>query len=393
MAQYTKQQSNKSQQPLEEPNQWINMVQDMFKQCVKCISWMHNQGVVHLDLSLENTMLIAPKEGSNVPLCKIIDFGLAKQFNINNHESYYFNERVGKTGYMSPEVYNKQKYDGRLADIWSLGVMLFMMLIGAPPYEIPTKQNPAFNFIIQGRLKDVLIHWKRIRLVTKDALDLMIQIFKPESERINMKQLLKHPFVGLTLIEEEEEKNNQPLQQQQQQPQPQEEEDMKQDEITPSIQQEGKQQIKEESHEINKEEEDNKQKEIVVEVEVKSIVVSEKEKELNLNQKQQEEEITIITLSQEEEAKQIRKQQQEEQQQQQQQIEGQGVQGEGIQSMSSGHEPNSNSQHSQPSQSSSQISQVSQSHILPNEPLNPIQIIANKLVCNLCCCKQMKEKE
>merc|ERR1712048_314723 len=72
------------------------------------------------------------------------------------------------------------------------------MLIGAPPFPMPVPTNPAFNFIVNGRLKDVLKHWKRLRLVTEDALDLMNKIFVYESKRIKMEDILKHPFINLT---------------------------------------------------------------------------------------------------------------------------------------------------------------------------------------------------
>jgi len=106
-------------------------------------------------------------------------------------------KRVGKTGYMAPEVFAKKPYDPRAADIWSMGVMLFMMLIGAPPFPMPSPQNHAFNFIVNGRLKDVLKHWKRLRLVNEEALDLLNKIFVYESKRITMDDILKHPFVNL----------------------------------------------------------------------------------------------------------------------------------------------------------------------------------------------------
>merc|ERR1712110_1358274 len=106
-------------------------------------------------------------------------------------------KRVGKTGYMAPEVFAKKPYDPRAADIWSMGIMLFMMLIGAPPFPMPSPTNPAFNFVVNGRLKDVLKHWKRLRLVNEEALDLLNQIFVYESKRIKMDEILKHPFVNL----------------------------------------------------------------------------------------------------------------------------------------------------------------------------------------------------
>jgi serine/threonine protein kinase len=158
---------------------------------------------------------------------KIIDFGLAKYY---ANGKFVNNKRVGKTGYMAPEVFAKKQYDPRAADIWSLGVMLFMMLIGAPPYQLPSPSNPAFNFIVNGRLRDVLKHWKRLRCVNKDALDLLNKIFKYESKRISMDEILKHPFVNLQHAKKEEASNplksttqtpSEPPQQQQQQQQQQ----------------------------------------------------------------------------------------------------------------------------------------------------------------------------
>jgi len=74
---------------------------------------------------------------------------------------------------------------------------LFMMLIGAPPYEVPTKNSPAFHFIVTGQLRKVLLHWRRLRHVTEDALDLLTKIFRYQDERISMENLLKHPFIQL----------------------------------------------------------------------------------------------------------------------------------------------------------------------------------------------------
>ena len=96
---------------------------------------------------------------------------------------------------MSCEKYSDQKFDGKLSDVWSLGILLFMMLIGSPPYTNPTLNTPAFNLMISGRTDDVLIHWKRIRLVTEDALDLLNKIFKYEKQRITLAEVLKHKFM------------------------------------------------------------------------------------------------------------------------------------------------------------------------------------------------------
>jgi len=182
------------------PNEWSLCVQSMFRQMVDTVSWMHLHGVSHLDLSLENTMLasVIDKHQANI---KIIDFGVAKFFKADQK----FNEKVGKVGYMAPEVYAKKEYLPEKADIWCLGVMLFMMLVGAPPYEFASPTNPAFRFIIAGRLRDVLTHWRRLPLVSADALNVMEKIFKPENERITMEELRQHKYVNLpSLVDDAE---------------------------------------------------------------------------------------------------------------------------------------------------------------------------------------------
>jgi len=188
MIQYGIEQQKLPQEPLKIDNEWIKSVRQMFRQIVDCVSWIHNKNICHLDLSLENIMIFDSKN----MYVKIIDFGLSSYFPNGN---FAYDKRVGKVQYMAPEVYARKVYDAKKADIWSLGVMLFMMLIGAPPYEVPTSTCPAFFYVVNGHLRKVLQHWKRLRFVTEDALDLMVKIFKFENERISMEDILKHPFL------------------------------------------------------------------------------------------------------------------------------------------------------------------------------------------------------
>ena len=116
---------NRPQEPLKsnDAHQWLIEVRNMFRQLVRTVYWLHEQGVVHLDIALENTMIYKMK-GMKL---KIIDFGLAKQFDHKNpHKAkdalFQNDQRVGKRGYMAPEVWNSSVYDCRKADIWSLGM-------------------------------------------------------------------------------------------------------------------------------------------------------------------------------------------------------------------------------------------------------------------------------
>merc|ERR1719361_1574759 len=69
-----------------------------------------------------------------------------------------------------------------------------MMLVGAPPYKAPQPQVAAFKYIIEGRVADVLKHWKRLSMLTEDAVDLLKRTMCYEKNRISMEDLLAHPF-------------------------------------------------------------------------------------------------------------------------------------------------------------------------------------------------------
>ncbi|XP_035548033.1 serine/threonine-protein kinase SRK2I-like isoform X1 [Juglans regia] len=87
--------------------------------------------VCHRDLTLENTLL----DGSPAPRLKICDFGYSKS-------SVYHSQpksTVGTPAYIAPEVLLRKEYDGKIADVWSCGVTLYVMLVGAYPFEDPDK--------------------------------------------------------------------------------------------------------------------------------------------------------------------------------------------------------------------------------------------------------------
>jgi len=179
--------ARKPQRPMSEPNQWVKNVAKMFRQICAAVQFLHGNGYCHLDLSLENTMIFDIQQLR----VKIIDLGLMQKFENNNFQHV---GRVGKLQYMCPEAYARARYDARKADVYCLGVILFMMLIGAPPYQAPQPQNAAFSYLMKGRMADVLKHWKRLRLVTEDALDLLTQMVRYEEHRITLEQVLAHPF-------------------------------------------------------------------------------------------------------------------------------------------------------------------------------------------------------
>ncbi|XXG55750.1 hypothetical protein AAC387_Pa03g3349 [Persea americana] len=106
-----------------------NEARFFFQQLISGVSYCHSMQVCHRDLKLENTLL----DGSPAPRLKICDFGYSKSSVLHSQPK----STVGTPAYIAPEVLLKQEYDGKIADVWSCGVTLYVMLMGAYPFEDP----------------------------------------------------------------------------------------------------------------------------------------------------------------------------------------------------------------------------------------------------------------
>ncbi|EGZ06855.1 hypothetical protein PHYSODRAFT_341032 [Phytophthora sojae] len=106
----------------------------------------HQLGIAHRDLSLENVPM-------HNGVCKISDIGLSVSVNARCRG------RVGKDYYMAPEVVEGEQYDPVVADIWSLGIMWFIMLTGSPLVSIASRENKAFVALEQCGVEDVFTSW------------------------------------------------------------------------------------------------------------------------------------------------------------------------------------------------------------------------------------------
>ncbi|MBA0579810.1 hypothetical protein Gorai_022055, partial [Gossypium raimondii] len=100
-----------------------------FQQLISGVSYCHSMQVCHRDLKLENTLL----DGSPAPRLKICDFGYSKSSLLHSQPK----STVGTPAYIAPEVLLKKEYDGKVADVWSCGVTIYVMLVGAYPFEDP----------------------------------------------------------------------------------------------------------------------------------------------------------------------------------------------------------------------------------------------------------------
>jgi serine/threonine-protein kinase SRK2 len=105
-----------------------------FQQIAIAIDYCHRLGVCSRDIKLENTLLNSMPGPGIRPLVKLCDFGFSKDRNYHSATT----TRVGTPAYLAPEVVksgNRNSYDGAAADLWSLGVLLYVMVCGAYPFR------------------------------------------------------------------------------------------------------------------------------------------------------------------------------------------------------------------------------------------------------------------
>ncbi|GAY65034.1 hypothetical protein CUMW_238150 [Citrus unshiu] len=150
---------------------------------VEVVQLCHKHGVIHRDLKPENFLFANKKENS--PL-KAIDFGLSIFFKPGER----FSEIVGSPYYMAPEVL-KRNY-GPEIDIWSAGVILYILLCGVPPFWAESEQGVA-QAILRGLIDFKRDPWPN---VSESAKSLVRQMLEPDPKlRLTAKQVLEHPWL------------------------------------------------------------------------------------------------------------------------------------------------------------------------------------------------------
>ncbi|XP_024357118.1 calcium-dependent protein kinase 26 isoform X2 [Physcomitrium patens] len=150
---------------------------------VSVIETCHILGVIHRDLKPENFLLLNKREDS--PL-KATDFGLSTFFKPGE----VCKDVVGSAFYVAPEVL-RRKY-GPESDIWSAGVILYILLSGVPPFWADTEDG-IFAEVLKAKVDFDTDPWPKI---SKDAKDLIRKILNPDVKaRLTASEVLAHPWV------------------------------------------------------------------------------------------------------------------------------------------------------------------------------------------------------
>ncbi len=187
----------------------------MFQQILDGVYYMHSKGVCHHDLSTNNILL----DGDD-NTCIIIDFGMSLRVPYSypddpagvtddvtdisigtNRRLIHTHTFCGKLHFVAPEIYQKaDSFDGPAADVWSLGVILFVLLTGKQPYERPDDNDQDYHDLIDpsyywdASTVDPCLSWgKELSL---DAVDLLHNMLCPDPRnRASLGWIMMHPWV------------------------------------------------------------------------------------------------------------------------------------------------------------------------------------------------------
>ena len=196
-----------------------------FKHIVSGINFMHYNGIVHRDIKPGNVMIQRLGDGST--MCRIADFGLSRFIKRPKKEgeadpSQYYTDPIPKTAdgcsmlktvcgtaeFYAPELVKRHRlvrdivgeqprFDGRLTDVWALGVTFFKMLFNLLPFDSDLARNPEkkFEFLNALECQDYHIPLEYKYVLSHNAKELLRQTMMPHvKQRLNSDQLLLHPW-------------------------------------------------------------------------------------------------------------------------------------------------------------------------------------------------------
>lgn len=150
----------------------------------QAIQYCHSKQVAHRDLKPENLLLQSADNDSNI---KIADFGFAKKVSKPNS----LTTQCGTPGYVAPEILEGVPYDTR-ADMWSLGVIVYILLGGYPPF-IEQNQRDLFRKIRKGQYEFHEEYWGQVSKEAKNLISSLLTV--KMDKRLQADQSLNHSWI------------------------------------------------------------------------------------------------------------------------------------------------------------------------------------------------------
>ena len=152
-------------------NQCANILVDL----ISALYYLHNMtpNIIHRDIKLENLLICKDNH------IKLTDFGVS-----NYYENIARKTKVGTENYYSPEMFKNEGYDKRV-DIWAIGVLLFELLCGYPPFR---------NDNLKQNIQNIKINWpNNINYLGKDLISKILK-YNPD-DRLTLKEIINHNFI------------------------------------------------------------------------------------------------------------------------------------------------------------------------------------------------------
>ncbi|KAF0709592.1 Aste57867_5817 [Aphanomyces stellatus] len=168
-----------------------------FRQLVSGLHACHTTGVYHRDIKPENLLL------DSKFLLRIADFGLSALSDDTSLPDE-LTTQCGTRAYMSPEVISGNPYEGAPADVWSAGVVLFILLAGFPPFQIATRQDWWFRACAMQQYQAFWAAHSRTATFSPMAMDLLTRIFDVNpATRFTLPEIWAHPWMQEPVLSEE----------------------------------------------------------------------------------------------------------------------------------------------------------------------------------------------
>jgi len=157
---------------------------DVCKILFEAIAYCHSQGIAHRDLKPENLLLMSKTNDRDI---KIADFGFATK--VTSEECLL--TQCGTPGYVAPEILRGVPY-GQQADMWSLGVIAYILIGGYPPF-IEQNQRELFRKIKRGAYEFHVEYWGQISREAKDLISALLTV--DPKQRLSAQNALKNQWI------------------------------------------------------------------------------------------------------------------------------------------------------------------------------------------------------
>jgi len=177
------------------------MARYWFKQILDGLSHLQRMGICHRDMSLENILVDEYKTSIVIDLGMCLRVPYDDDGEVTDVSAGTLRRLItplipcGKPNYISPEILKSEEaFDGFAIDIWAAGVILFIMLVGLPPWEFAREEDPRYRMVTKGGLEKMLRSWNRP--ISPNATDLLQKMLVEDvRERLSLFEIKDHPWV------------------------------------------------------------------------------------------------------------------------------------------------------------------------------------------------------